>query len=401
MTTADGFFGFPGRPLAGPSTSRRAVLAALPLGLAAPGPCTTSARAMTIPTAPGLGAATPEAAGGLALRGVNYDIGTAFYPGTTTRAVWERPFVEREIAAIRDDLRANAIQVYGSDPGRLLECAEIAAEMDLAVWLQPRAIDAAAPAMAEELRLLAREAARMRGDGLEVGLNLGAEFSIFAAGIVPGATWVDRFAHFGETWSTDLQAYNEGLNVLLRDLVGAVRGEYAGPLTYGSGIWEFVDWDQFDLVGVNHYRDATNRDAYTEQLRAYARIGKPVVVTEFGCCAWEGAEDLGALGYDIVDWEATPLQLNGGYVRSEQTQAAEIGSMLDLFAAEAIHGAFVFGFIEPDMPTSPDPRTDLDMASFSVVKVFPNDSERAYAVDGYWEPKLAVAAIAERFGAAG
>jgi len=32
----------------------------------------------------------------------------------------------------------------------------------------------------------------------------------------------------------------------------AVRGVYHEPLIYASLIWEEVDWDRFDLIGVDH-----------------------------------------------------------------------------------------------------------------------------------------------------
>jgi len=39
----------------------------------------------------------------------------------------------------------------------------------------------------------------------------------------------------------------------------------------------------------------------TADLRALRRFDKPIVVTEFGCCAYEGAEDTGGSAYGIVD----------------------------------------------------------------------------------------------------
>jgi hypothetical protein len=191
------------------------------------------------------------------------------------------------------------------------------------------------------------------------------------------------------------------LNDLLVRANAAAREVFAGTVSYGSGSWEDVDWSDFDLVGVDLYRDATNRDTYVDQLRSYARHGKPVVITEFGCCAYEGAEDAGGSGYAIIDWAHDPPQLTGEYVRSEQVQAETIGNLLDLFQVENVHGAFVHTFVEPGQTYSPDPRYDLDMASFGVVKTFPEGTGKGYEEAGYWEPKQAFATIADRFASRG
>jgi hypothetical protein len=45
----------------------------------------------------------------------------------------------------------------------------------------------------------------------------------------------------------------------------------------------------FDLVSVDAYRDAGNAAGYRDALRAYRRFGKPVAVTEFGCCTYRDA----------------------------------------------------------------------------------------------------------------
>jgi hypothetical protein len=158
-------------------------------------------------------------------------------------------------------------------------------------------------------------------------------------------------------------------------------------VTYGSGSWEEVDWSIFDFVSVDLYRDATNRATYLDQLRSFQRHGKPVVVTEFGCCCYEGAADAGAAGANIIDWTQTPPVLNGDFVRSEQVQADYIGDLLDLYQQEGIHGAFVYTFVEPAKTYSPDPRYDLDMASFGIVKVLPDDACEQGEPAGCWEPK--------------
>ncbi|WP_225764916.1 hypothetical protein [Inquilinus sp. Marseille-Q2685] len=59
--------------------------------------------------------------------------------------------------------------------------------------------------------------------------------------------------------------------------------------------------------------------------------------------------------------------------------------------AEGITGAFVYQFIDTGAPHSPDPRRDLDMAGYGLVRV-----DRAGAGD--WVPKQAFQVIADLYG---
>lgn len=74
------------------------------------------------------------------------------------------------------------------------------------------------------------------------------------------------------------------------------------------------------------------------------------------------------MGFTAVDWEREPAVVKEGFVRCEREQADEIGALLDLYAAERVHGAFVYNFIAPDSPYSPQRRHDLDIASFALAK---------------------------------
>jgi acetyltransferase/esterase len=62
-----------------------------------------------------------------------------------------------------------------------------------------------------------------------------------------------------------------------------------------------VDWDLFDIIGIDHYRDARVKDSYTQRLAPLLRLGKPVVVTEFGMRTFQGADSSGVLGFGVVD----------------------------------------------------------------------------------------------------
>lgn len=336
----------------------------------------------------------------LTIKGMTYDTGTDYTPqwGILTRQVWEIDRVRREMAVIRNDLHCTDVCLFGLEIDRLIEAAVVARDAGLHVWLQPRMIEAEPDALLDYLQEAATAAERVRVENDHIALNIGVELSLFAGGSIPGDSFMERAETLVATLD-ELPTYNERLNDLLGRMVTTARDSFAGPLTYGSGEWESVDWSEFDFLGIDLYRDAYNRDTYTERVRDLHRHGKPVLITEFGCCTYEGAEDAGGSGYDIIDWEQDPPVLNGDYVRSEDVQAETIGELLDVYEAEEVHGAFVFTFVEVGQTYSPDPLYDLDMASFGIVKVFPASTGQGYEETGYWEPKLAFGTIAERFGA--
>ena len=191
---------------------------------------------------------------------------------------------------------------------------------------------------------------------------------LFTPGIVPGATFLQRIANLS-SGRVDFAAAERRLNVFLARAAKAVRPHFHGPLTYAAAAFEAVDWQAFDLVGLDYYTFHTDRAGHTSSLRPYRRWGKPIVICEFGCCTYRGAPRRGGDGYDIVDYSHRPPVLRGDHVRSERTQARYIAQMLDVFEHERLHSASLYTFIEPDLPFVADPRHSLDTAAFSLVKV--------------------------------
>jgi hypothetical protein len=91
-------------------------------------------------------------------------------------------------------------------------------------------------------------------------------------GIVPGRDFGARTREaFARIKAGDHSA-SDRLNDFLGRASTAVRGVYHGPLTYASLIWEDVDWDRFDLIGVDHYRDARNQGP----VRRRRRLPRPL-----------------------------------------------------------------------------------------------------------------------------
>jgi hypothetical protein len=312
----------------------------------------------------------------------------------TDRDLWRHAYVRREIEAIADDLHCNGVFLLGHELGRLTEAAALAADKGLHVWFEPRQFDADADATIDFVSVVAEAAEELRADGAAVSLSLGVELTIFMSGLLPGADWSERGAALG---TTDPATYNADLNAFLADALAQVRPLFGSDITYSSGPWEQVDWSDFDVVGVDMYRNADNAATFVDDVRALRDHGKPVVITEFGCCTFRGAEDLGGDGFNVVDWAARPPLVQEGLVRDEQVQARYIDELLDVFEAERLDGAFVYDFIEPGNPYDPDPRHDLDMAGFGLVKVLPEDDEKAYAATGHFEPKAAFHTLGRRF----
>jgi hypothetical protein len=111
---------------------------------------------------------------------------------------------------------------------------------------------------------------------------------------VPGATHADRLALLADPVRLMTEVAGAGLDPqaafaeFLASAVSAARGLFGGPITYAAGLWEQVDWSRFDLVGIDAYRDVTNRDGYAAGLRTHLTTDRPVVATETGCATYRG-----------------------------------------------------------------------------------------------------------------
>ena len=347
-------------------------------------------------------------------RGVTYDTGIVFSgPGynVPTRPRLDLATAERELQIARDDLHCNAVRLIGREVDRLVQVAERALVLGLEVWLSPALwgrppdetlrYDVSAAERAEELR-------KQHPDRFV--LVLGSELTLFMEGIVPGGDFAARTREA----ITRIKAGDHSANDRLNDFLGrastAVRGVYHGPLTYASLVWEDVDWDRFDLIGVDHYRDARIKDRYAEMLQPLLALGKPVINTEFGMRTYRGAESDGTLGFGVADQLRVGLhqlpvvgrfvreRLNGDYVRDEAMQARELAETLTMLEAAGVDGAFVAEFVTAGAIFSDKPRYDLDMNAFALVKTYRHGKGTTYP-DMNWEPKQSFHAVANYYAA--
>jgi hypothetical protein len=335
------------------------------------------------------------------VRGINYD--TGFAPGgQLSREQFDPAIVRGEMQVIARDLHCTAVRITGADPGRLSVAAEAAAAAGLAVWFAPFPCELGAADLIPLLAECADRAERVRRAGTEVVLVTGCELSLFAAGFLPGATVFERIERLGRRGPRLLAAFARlpgRLNDFLGQAADAVRPRFGGLVSYASGTWEPVDWAPFDIVSVDAYRDAGNAAGFAADLRRRQRHGKPVAVTEFGCCCYAGAGDRGGMGWAIVDAAANPPRLDGDYVRDEQEQVRYLQELLPVFASAGVDAAFWFTFAGYQYRPSEEPRRDLDLASYGVVKLAAGDpgaGQPPYAALG-WAPRPAFAALARAY----
>lgn len=329
------------------------------------------------------------------VQGICYDAGVLYEHTSLSRRRWAPEEVRRDLRVIRDRLGCDAVAVMATSPDRLLEAGRIAREEGLAVWLQPRVFDVPRPVVAANLALVGERAEALRRDLGEVSLNVGCELSLSVPGFVPGGSFVRRGRALGVVWPL-LPVINARLRTFLHELATLARARFAGPLSYGAGEWESVDWSAFDVVGLDLYREASNRSRFEDDLRAHVRRGKPVYVFEFGCCAYVGADERASQAFSVLREVAGELRVPATLVRDEDVQARYLDALFDVFADAGVHATFVWGFSEPELTRSAeDPTRDLDLASYGVVAVEPGSPDEPEA----WRPKRAFHTVARRYGA--
>ncbi|RSS58980.1 hypothetical protein [Streptomyces sp. WAC01280] len=342
-------------------------------------------------------------------KGISYDTGFV-KDGVTSRRLFDAKLVERELRIIRDDLHCDAVRIMGGDPDRLELAASCAAELGLEVWFSPYPLELTAGEMLALFADCAERAERIRRRGATVVFVAGAELSLMNKGFLPGDSTDERVLLLKqpERVREHIGVVGARVDEFLGRAVAVVRERFGGPVTYASVPLERVDWTPFDIVSVDLYRSAEHADGFADGVRdlvahgpqgaqgAQGAQGKPLAITEFGSAGYRGAGDRGALGLEIVEYDRTgPLRLNGVHARDEEGQAAYVLELLRAFDAGGVDSTFVFTFALYDHVHRPDgdPRDDLDLASYGIVKVLDGGLGTAYP-DLPWEPKAAFAALA-------
>ncbi len=333
----------------------------------------------------------------LQAKGIGYDTGFSF--DGVTRRPFDHEVVRRELQIIRDDLHCTAVRLFGNDLDRLEFAARHASDLGLEVWFSPFTYQLGPEEMLNLLADGAERAERIRRQGAEVVFVTGAELSLFNTGFLPGDSLEERVGNLLRRQPETLQllaGLPAHINDFLTRAVAVVRERFSGRVTYASIPFEGVDWTPFDIVSVDAHRSKEVAHIYQQGIRALVAQGKPVAITEFGCTTHRGAADQGGHGgAEMIEYDGTtPVRLNGDYIRDEQEQATYLRELLDIFTAEGVDAAFACTFVCYGWPHRSDPREDLDMASWGVVKILENRLGDTYP-DMPWEPKAAFTALAD------
>jgi hypothetical protein len=339
-------------------------------------------------------------------KGITYDTGFVLH-GVNSRKRFDPELAKRELRIIRDDLHCTAVRVSGGDPERIELAAGFAVDLGLEVWLSPYPLELTAEETLSLFADCAERAERLRRRGGEIVFVTGAELSLMNPGFVPGDSLDERVALLlrPDRARELIGEASARVNGFLGKAVAVVRERFGGKITYASIPLDRVDWTPFDIVSLDLYRSAEIADQFAalfaEGMRNLIAQEKPVAITEFGSAGYRGAGDRGASGMEIVEYDKDtrePVRLNGQYVRDEAGQATYLRELLAVFDAEAVDSAFVFLFALYGFPHRPDgdPRDDLDLASYGIVKVYDDRQGDTYP-DMPWEPKAAFTALAEYY----
>jgi hypothetical protein len=330
-------------------------------------------------------------------KGVCYDVGRVML-GQDWRPDFDPAVARRELDIIRNELHCNAVRICGEDIDRLMVAGKEALSLGLELWLSPELWDKSPEDTLEYVSEAARRAEELRQQWPELVVFIaGSELTLFMQGIVAGNSVMERLGNpsFWETVRSGV--HNAPLHAFLAKANQATRQFFKGRVSYASAPLESVDWSQFDFVCTDLYRDARVREMFAEVLQRFFAFNRPVVISEFGCCTYHGASEAGGMGWEILDHEKIPLQLNGAYVRDEAEQAQELTEVLTIFDEAGVDGAFIMTFVDPLHPYRDDPQYDLDMASYGLVKSYEGQRGQTYP-EMTWEPKEAFKAVSKFYG---
>ncbi|HAH25969.1 MAG TPA: abortive infection protein [Prolixibacteraceae bacterium] len=329
-------------------------------------------------------------------KGITYDVGTEYKANILTRDQPSEALIKTDMEAIKNKLNCNSVRIYGKDPKTLLAAAGIALEYGLNVWLSPRLINGNREDTLSYLKSIAIEFERLKVTypSRELVFMIGGELTIDMKGFIEGETIHARIVHlfkplfFLKNMLGFQPKYQRAFNQFLKDAAAEVKKEFSGKVTYASGVWEKVDWSDFDFISVNYYKASFNKKFYTQKLKKLVSQGKPVAITEFGCCSFDGADDKGPMGYTVLDLSKRPPVFKEKCIRNEKVQADYLVDLLQTYDREKIAGAFIFDFYSQKHTHSIDPEKDYDMASFSITKSLGNN---------HWEPKESFYSIADYY----
>ena len=326
-------------------------------------------------------------------KGVCYDVGRVL-EGSLQRPSFDAKVAHRELEIIKNDLHCNAVRIQGLEIDRLKVTSEEALRQGLEVWFSPEMFEKSQEETLEYLVDAAEVAESLLRDSPNIVFSLGSELTLFMQGILEGENLMERMSKPSFREAVMSGKHNKPVNEFLARANAAVRRVFHGKVTYFSLPFEKINWDLLDYTGIDLYRNSGVKEMYEKMLHAAFTYGKPVVIGEFGCCTYQGAEKLGGRGWEVAfemmaDYlgkklnvpagmaglSEIPTRVDGHFVRDEGLQAGELQDQLSILDAAGVEGAFVFTFVAPLNYFNEDPRFDSDLPSYSLVKSYPEKQD--------------------------
>lgn len=329
-------------------------------------------------------------------KGITYDIGTEYISGNTTRAGLTFEVIEKDLFQIKNNLNCNCVRIYGTDKKWLMIATQIALNTGLDVWLSPRLINENAQDTIDYIQNIAREVHIFKSlyPSREIVFILASEATIDVKGFISGETIYERIqsiskpSFFLKKALGITPSYQKPFNKFLSEACLAVKKHFSGRVTYACGMWETVDWKPFDIVSINLYKASFNKSFFERIIKKMKSEGKPLAITEFGCCTYIGADKKGPTGYTVLDTTTEPPTFKEKCERNEKTQADYIEDLLQTFNREKVDATFVFDFYMQKLLYNENPSLDYDKASFGLTKSTGQNR---------WEPKMSFATVSKLY----
>src|SRR5579872_6547843 len=225
------------------------------------------------------------------IKGITYDTGF-INSGVSTKESFEPNVVKREMHIIKNDLYCNAVRITGGDADRLEITAQLAAGEGLEVWYSAVTCGLTMDELMRFLVDCAERAEGIRSKGSEVVFLTGSEISLFNKGFFEGETLGERLELIKDLAKLreQIPQVRSRIKEFLAKTVQLVREKFNGKISYASIPLEAVDWSLFDFVATDAgHRSAEVAPYFQQGIRILVSQGKPVAITEFGCCTYRGA----------------------------------------------------------------------------------------------------------------
>lgn len=317
------------------------------------------------------------------IKGINYNAGIEYAPSSPRAGKIDIDSLKKDLAIIKD-LGCNAIRMYGSHLDKLKLYSEEALKEGFELWISPRLINGNEKDTVSFVKESARLSEGLRKQYKNVVLMVGNELFmdsivIFNAPMIFNrAEYLQKYIKYtfilkgkpDEKAEKFISESDKALKAFLAKLAKGARKYFHGKITYASMPWEKVDWDMFDIVSSNLYKNQWNSAYYGGELQKLKSYGKPAAITEVGICAYKGASKLGGSSHNIVNYPERTIKEE--IIRDEQEQADYLKELIKLYMKEKLYAAFIFDFKEEWKTYSHEPRKDLDLSSYGIVKVMPD-----------------------------